>query len=476
MIKIFINDEEVLCDKNFTIKEEMQNTSSVILNNVYPKTWENDKDYVSRYYYPEDYSKCTIYNDDKLIFTGVVQNTGNISLNPRYPHYCNLQVLGFETFLSEGQTLDYVIYNENSKQAIQEVIKNINDYGFVEGNLEINDDTVIGAYSTQDKTAYDMFNYLAEITRTKWYTKIENENSVSINFKDYNKDNKGEMTLDYTNNFFKKNNIIDISFSYSSNDYRNRQVVLSDSVFGGSEQKEVLYSNGYGNIYSTEYIIGKIESIEINGQPAEFTTSSLKELGVKADVYYTPYKSTIETNDILDAGSTITITYLSIINGREVINDNSQIERITNSINRKGVVSRYEKRNDTQTSDELYKIAQSYMKYKGSPEINLKVKNENKKIYNIGDVVYFENAPIDSLKTNYLVKSIEVNYIATTNEIIYTYNLVSSYNTENAINYFDNQRSKNRGNLEEGTFVNRNLDIPSEATIYWDDLTCVEVK
>ena len=62
-MKITIDNEEVLCDKNFTIEEEMLNTSSVILNNVYPATWEQDKDYTSRFYYPKDYSKCKIFNE-----------------------------------------------------------------------------------------------------------------------------------------------------------------------------------------------------------------------------------------------------------------------------------------------------------------------------------------------------------------------------------------------------------------------------
>ena len=64
MLKITINNEEVVSNKDFTIEEEMLNTSSVILNNVYPKSWENDKDYVSRFYHPNDYSKCLIKDED----------------------------------------------------------------------------------------------------------------------------------------------------------------------------------------------------------------------------------------------------------------------------------------------------------------------------------------------------------------------------------------------------------------------------
>ena len=41
----------------------MLSTSSTILNNCYPKTWENDKDYTTRFYYPKDYSKCKIVEE-----------------------------------------------------------------------------------------------------------------------------------------------------------------------------------------------------------------------------------------------------------------------------------------------------------------------------------------------------------------------------------------------------------------------------
>ena len=60
MIKMFINDEEVVSNKELTIKEEMLSTPSTILNNCYPKAWENVKDYVSKFYYPRDYSRCII--------------------------------------------------------------------------------------------------------------------------------------------------------------------------------------------------------------------------------------------------------------------------------------------------------------------------------------------------------------------------------------------------------------------------------
>ena len=147
-MRILINNEEVVCSNELEINEEMLTTSSTILNNVYPKSWELDKDYVSRFYYPKDYSKCLIYdNNDNLIFSGVIKNTAEASLNPRDPHFINLQVLDFKTFLSEGDILDFVISEKTIEEAIEMVTNAISSYGIVLGNIDIlNGDDVIGAY------------------------------------------------------------------------------------------------------------------------------------------------------------------------------------------------------------------------------------------------------------------------------------------------------------------------------------------
>ena len=68
MIQMFIGNEEVVCQNQITISEEILTTSSTTLNNCYPKSWENDKNYTSRYYYPKDYSKFKIIRYNNLIF------------------------------------------------------------------------------------------------------------------------------------------------------------------------------------------------------------------------------------------------------------------------------------------------------------------------------------------------------------------------------------------------------------------------
>ena len=471
-MKILINNEEVLCDKDFTIQEEMLNTPSVILNNVYPKSWETTKDYTTNFYHPDDYSKCLIYDDTDsenpvLLFCGVVKNSGYISLNPRHPHFQTLQILDFKTFLSEGETLDFVIADSTVEDAIDQVISTIADYGFVKGTINIiGADTPIGAYSTKDKTAYDVFNYLADITQSRWTTRMIDENTVAVDFYDPTLLPQG-TAINYTKQWFEDNLIDDISYSYGSNDYRNKQVMTSSEVFGSVLQSQTIIANGYQTQYSTELKIGSIASITSNGRELSVATNQMKEMGYTADVYYTPGNNYFETADMLSAGNVVIIKYTAIVEGRQIITNNSEITRISNSTGRKGVVARYENRNDTTSSTELQLIGQSYIKFKGVPEVILTVQSRSN-LWNVGERVDFD-APITELNTEYMVKAKKTNYITSIDTLFYTFELTSSFNSENAINYFDNQRNKTKGNIGEGEFVTRNVDVENTANIIFYD-------
>lgn len=476
MIKMMIAGEEVVSDKSFTINEQMLSTSSTILNNCYPKTWEQDHDYVSRFYYPQDYSKCLIYNDDTLIFSGVIKNTGNISLRPQNPKYCSLQILDFKTFLSEGETLDFVINNKTVEEAIQMVIDAVSQYGFVLGNVDIlGGDDVIGAYSTQEKTAYDVFQYLADITQSRWSTRMVDENTVAIDFYDPTLMPQGD-DIDYTTEWFEENLVTDLSFSYGTRDYRNKQVMLSNQVYGGTDFIDTILADGYSQSFLATSNIALIKSISVGGTSVTFATNDDKDIGIEADFYYTPGSNSISTDNSYSAGTQIVLTYTPLVRGREVIYNLDEVQRIRNQTNRKGVIARYEQRNDILTSNDLEKVGQAYIKYKGVAEVILSL-STMEDIYNIGEIVHF-NAPIPELDTDYMVKNKETQIIATGDysNIFYKYELTSSFNSENAINYFDNQRNKTEGNISQGEYIVRNIDIENTANIIWDNLTVTEVS
>lgn len=471
-MKIYIDNEEVLCDKEITIKEELLNTSSTILKNCYPKSWETTKDYTG-WYFPKDYALCKIYDsNNNLIFCGVAKNTGNVSLNPREPHYVDLQILDFKTFLSEGETLDFVITNQTVTQAITTVVNSISDYGFIVGNIEIIDDTTIGAYSTLEKTPYDVFQYFANITGTRWFTRMIDDQTVAIDFYDPSMLNQG-INIEYTKEFFENNDIIDMKFNYSTRDYRNKQVIKSQQVFGGVDYTENFIADGASDTYILSANVGKIISIIGAGQSLTFTTKENRELGYTADIYYSFGQNSLVSENVMLQGAVLQVTYTPLVEGRQIVYNANEVNRIENSIGRKGVVARYETRNDTIDSNELYLIGKSYIRYKGTAEITLTVKTRQN-LWNIGDVVYFD-APIDELDKEYMVKEKTIQRLPLNDVIFYTFELTSSFNDEKAINYFDNQRAKNSGNISEGQFIKRNIDIPNEVIIVFDNLQIEEV-
>lgn len=669
MIKMFIGDQEVYCKSEFELSEEMLQTSSITLNNVYPVEWEKNHDYISRFYYPKDYSKfrllkakdstdakiygycrqngtpspdnpvqietftgeqdaevegktyhlslgdlelCSIgdykdyiyYKDNKwwkhkeievqhingeflmsyetglfeihayrekdylkvneaycnyfeyqnvqsglnanlqdlhfsiqnsygnnlfikylkydnpadfnnwvnsidlkiyailskpieeeitdttlisqlneitmqLIFAGIVKNSGDLDLNPRHPHYATIQVLDFKTLLSEGEYLDFVISNKTVREAIEMVVEAIQDYGVVAGNININGaDDIIGAYSCSEKSAYDVFQYLADITNSKWTTRMIDEDTIAVDFYDPNLLPKGEA-IDYTSEWFNKNQIVDMHYSYGTRDYRNKQTMLSDEVFGNVSQQERLFADGYKTNYITEQKIGKINSIKVNGTNQTFTTNNQKDLGVSADFYFTQKEKQFTSDKILKAGDRVEISYLPIVNGREIVTNEVERLRVEKSLGRKGTIARYEKRNDVSSSQELSKIGQAYIRYKGSAEINLTVQTQDNELWKIGQVVDFNNAPVDELKTSYMVKSKTTHAYVNGRQsyLFYEYELSSNFNSENAINYFDNQRNKNAGNISEGEYVLRNIDLENRTWVvfYGLEITSHEI-
>lgn len=475
MIRMYINNEEVVCDKDLTINEEFLATSSTTLKNCYPKSWELTKDYVSNFYFPPDYSKCLIYNDDDLIFCGVVKNTGNIDLNPRQPHYCSLQVLDFKTFLSEGETLDFVISNKTVAEAIQMVVEAVSEYGFEVGNIELaSANEVIGAYSTLNKTAYDVFQYLADITQSRWFTRMVDQNTVAIDFYDPESLPQAE-DLEYSQEYYEENNIIDIKYNYSTKDYRNKQIMLSDEVFASIDYNDTLIADGYNTTFTLLYNIGVLKTVSVNGIGKTIATSEEKEQGVFADFYYTLGSNTIESDDLYSVGDEIAITYTPLVKGRQIIYNDDEIDRISTQTGRNGTITRYETRNDAITSDELQKIGESYIKYKGKPEIKLTVKTYNNDLYSIGQTVSFVDAPLEALELDYMIKKKTTQIIATTGDIFYTYELSSSFNSESEINYFDNQRLKAQGNLSKDEYITRNIDIEDSVNIIFDNLQITEI-
>lgn len=485
-MKIMVGNTEVLTDKTITIEEELLNPSSLLLKNVYPKSWEATHDY-TQFWFPEDFSKCSIYdNNDNLIWAGIVRNTGNVNLSPYQPHFVDLQVIDFKTLLSEGKTFDFVLSNITINNAINKIISEINDYGFRVGNIELGTQgtQTIGSYSTEDQTAYDLLQYFSEITSSIWFTRFDTSTElVYIDF--YLVENLPKANdIEFNENYFKTNDIRDISYNYSTSEYRNKQIINSNEVGADIDSIEYLLTDGVNTTFTLDKNVYDIMSIQMfmgnSWVNKTFTTTDQKELGADADFYYTRGSNTLETENSYDANIRIKVDYYPYVRGREVAQNVGEINRVSTAIGRNGTLTRYEDRNDVESSEELQQIAQTYLKFKGRAEIDLTIVSGKGNLFNIGDSVYF-NAPLNDLKLDYVVKTkkseIVINNAETTPQVYeqYEYTLNSNYNEERLLNFFDNQRRKVQGNLQEGDIIQRDIDIESTLQIIFDNFNVSNV-
>lgn len=490
-IHMYINNEEVVCDKKIDIVKQFNNTNTTVLNNCYPLSWEEDKDYVSRFYMPKDYSLFKMTRDyaeqnittenevdiltedgqdlvigamEEVVFFGVVKRSNEVDLRPYAPHFATLQVLDMKTFLSEGDLFNFVLTEMTIEDAIEYVISQYSKYNFTTGILNIGSKLLetIGTYNCNQKTLYDVLEYFAQITNSVWTTRYVSDTETAIDFYTLDMLPKG-IDLVYDQSFCDNNSIIDITYNINTSNYRNKQIMTSNII-----NSNILNTQNYittGMEYVTDENIASISEATIDGIEITVATTQDKENGQTADLYYEVGSNKFELSEQVLPGHNLQIKYYSQIPGRQVVLNQDEIARIDDQLDNSGIIARYENRQDTNSSQELNSIGQTYIQFKGKPEVTLTVRTINNDIYEVGNVVYFDTNNTEGLEDlidNYAVKEKTIQIIqnntSSTGNVFYTYKLSNNYNFDAKINYFDNQRAKNIGNIKEGEFINRYIE------------------
>lgn len=500
-IEMYIANEQVVCDKTINIVEQLKNTNTTVLNNCYPLSWEQTKDYTSKFYMPKDYSLFKLifnYNNSALMtedeqellteneetllvqnsrktkFAGIVKKSKSMDLNPNKPHFNSFQVLDFKTFLSEGELFNFVLTDITIENAIKYVISQYNQYNFKVGNLNLGSklNEIINNYNCNQKTLYDVLEYFAQITQSIWTTRYINDRNIAIDF--YSLDSLPQVDdLIYSKEYCDNNSIISINYDFDGTDYRNKQIMTSSKIMSDIPISEQFYTSGFE--YTTNELISQIQYATLNGEILTIATVNDKENGETADLYYEVGTNKFELNEQVLPGQILEIEYYSQIPGRQVAINQEEITRINNQLNNSGIITRYENREDADNSKELSSIGQSYIQFKGKPQMNLTVSTINEDLYNIGDIVFFDTNSTEGLKSledNYVVKKKTLQIIQNnaddTNNLFYTYELNNNYNFESTVNYFDNQRAKIIGNIKEGEYINRYVESYKNYNIIFD--------
>lgn len=502
-IHMYIAGEEVVCSNQLSIVEELTNTNTIVLNNCYPLSWEQTKDY-TQFYTPKDYSLFKLvynYSDYNLAtengediltesgeeilaenslvtaFIGVVKRSQSVNLRPFNPHYATLQVLDFKTFLNEGDLFNFVITETTVNDFISRVVGAYSGYNFVVGNINLGNkgNQIVGNYSCDQKTLFDVLQYISQITNSIWKVRYINDTNYAIDFYDINSLPQG-MDLVYDTDYFNNNSIVDISYNFNTNNYRNKQVITSPNIISYTINSEELYTDSNNNEYKLSNNVGSIVSVTIDGTELSFASEEDKNNGITADLYYTVGSNIIELEEEVLPTQILNIEYYPMLPGRITVLNTDEIDRIGSQLNNTGIVSRYEQRQDATSADELNSIGQTYIQFKGKNDIVLQVKTINNDLWNVGELVYFDNTNTEGLVDlvgTYAVKKkttqIFQNNADSTSQIFYIYELDNNYNFENEINYFDNQRAKTIGNIQEGQFINKYIEHTETIQIIFDE-------
>ena len=474
-IHMYIAGEEVVCDKEINVAEKLLNTNSTALYNCYPLSWEQDKDYVSKFYFPKDYSKFELVVNGVTAFKGVVKKSKPMNLSPFKPHWSTLQVLDYKTFLSEGNLLNFVLKDVTIGQAIAQILEAYQGYNFIVGNLNIGDkvNDIIKNYNCNEKTPYDCLSYIADLTQSVWFTRYDG-NNIAFDYYSYDNLPTGNYIL-YDKTYCENNSIVNIEYMFDSDDYRNVQIVTADDVQSNLTLENQFVVNGVEQTFILDEPVSNIQSVTLAGNPITF---GIEENDVEFDLYYKYDSKEVKLVKNNIAGTVLKINYYPLVNGRAKLKNPIEINRIATQNSNIGEIARYEKRDEAYSSQELGQIAQSYLYFKGKQSITLEVKTVNNDMWNIGDTCYFDNKNIealDDLVGNYIVKSKTIQIIQNNAnnkaQIFYVYELINNFNFKSAINYFDNQRAKMIGNINEGDFINRYIDFEDSVNIIFESYT-----
>lgn len=479
-IHMYIAGEEVVCDKEIDVAEKLLNTNSTALYNCYPLTWETDKDYVSRFYFPKDYSKFELLVNGVTAFRGVIKRSKPVNLSPFQPHWATLQVLDYKTFLSEGNQLNFVLKDVSITQAIIKILEAYQGYNFVAGNIVIGEkaNDIIKNYNCNEKTPYDCLSYLADLTQSVWFTRYDG-NNIAVDFYSYDNLPTGKYIL-YDKTYFKNNSIVSITHEFDSDDYRNVQIVTAEEVQSNVILENQFIVNGVQQTFTLDEPVANIQSVTLAGNPITF---GVEETGVEYGLYYKYNSNEVKLVSNNLAGTILKIKYYPVVNGRAKLKNPLEINRIATQNSNIGEIARYEKRDEAFTSNELGQIAQSYLYFKGRQAVTLEVKTINNDMWNVGDTCYFDNNDtevLEDLVGTYIVKSKTIQIIQNnadnTAQIFYIYEMINNFNFESAINYFDNQRAKRIGNINDGDFINRYIDFEDSINVIFDGFTMEEIE
>lgn len=446
-IRLFINGEEHDFDRKFSYKEHPYNTTTITLNNVIKKNQNVYPQNTQNVNINSPFSLGELYDGDKLIFFGIVQATGRLSLMPNSLKTISIEMADVRKWLNYLKPINKKYFNVDPSTMVSDLIQNINEPFIQIGKLEFTNNDPIQAYNTQDKSLYQLLKeVIGPITQSILYFTIENH-VLKINYKNlesFNTVSPIELnTLDQE--FLKTYKVLDVQFSSNNDNYSNIINYSSDNIVSNLSTKEELSITADNLTLKNSLIKINIENTYmLNSANQKLKAVIINKKYFNEDIYYDfiyeEDSNTLEVRpELVNSGYKLVIEYYSKVRWSIELEDNLEISKVSNLSQTSGKIYCVDKFNDITSSSDLIRKAKHKLNISSKPRqvITLSCRE---KLWDILEGVKV-TTPLNDINGIYYLKNIKGTFQANDDELFkeYEYELTQILDFDDFINYYDNQ-------------------------------------
>lgn len=462
--RLFINNEEYLFEDQITFEFHPTNFSSITFNDVIKKSLINKIDEV---FINREFTFVEIRDKDgvKVLWIGFVNDTGRLSLLPNSLKTFSIKVSDFRKWLSLTKPITKIYLNKSPREILSDLIQKLGEPRIQMGSLNFDqtNDFTIKAYSTENKTLYQIFKDVIERQTNSILYFTFKEGVLFINYKSKSDfENIHPIQLDLKDNqFLKDYQILDIEYENDTTDYYNYLTYSSDNVISKIFKTETNLSIKDKTISLWEIPIIIVNDIEytfiqdgktgLKKQPIILN----KEDYIKGQYYdflFSPKQNVLEVNNPNEADK-LTISYYVKTPLSIEAKDNQEILNLSRISKTNGIVFKQEKFNDISNPDDLLTAVRNDLSKYAKPKKTLTV-TCRKLIWNLLDSIKVINAN-QAIDGFYIIKSLSGSVESQGSELFYnlTYNLQESRNLNMLVNKYDNQSYRDNPVIKDKQIV-----------------------
>jgi len=471
MLRLFISNEEYSFDGTVNFTLHPTNFSKMIFNNVIKKSDNVYPKMLGNILINREFSIAKVYDDNNLIFFGVINATGRLSILPNNIKTRSIEICDMRKWLSLLKPVNRIFFKTTPAKIVNELITGLGEKWLSVGNLSFTDSSLIEAYSLIDKSPYQILkDVIAPFTDSMLYFTIDNEGDeprILVNYKsadDFN-NNVSEIKLDTSDKaFFDKYKIIDVLYENSTEQYANIVRYVSDNTISNVPNVETIPVNK-DTILTKKNIakvdLGLTKMYDMDG--TEINIVILEAKATTADkfahfIYTQGSTQLIVHTTIIDKKYTLHIQYYTKEKLSIELSNQNEIDEIAYLSGTSGRIFIIEKMNDISSSKDLVRKAQNKLSLSATPHNVLEVTAE-RKIWSLMDIVNVVSV-VSNVNGNYMVSEISgTTQVAGDSSIEhYTYKLIKSKNTDTWINAFDSQSYRDNS-VVEGTILTAPTEV-----------------